>query len=251
MVRTMQTVRPDCEKQAAPFWSVIKANMTRAGEPHEEAFSDWYSAEHVPEWVAKEGFLWGCRLRRIDVEGQIGTAEHKYLAAYGIDEVNSFNAALADGPPWGPWQRTIDEYVCDWERTYYRVLDAHEPDRTRGKVWALMKVDLDASADEGAFNDWYSGTHLPEIAASPGICRAYRLRVEPDDNDLGPRRQRYWAVYECERAEDLVAAREARFERGAPAWDGIWSDAVRNVQLAFYELIFEIPRHAALRAVRA
>jgi hypothetical protein len=72
------------------------------------------------------------------------------------------------------------------------------------------------------------------------------MQVSPDDNDLGPRRQQYWAVYEVDAAADLVAARQARFDRGVPAWDGVWADAVTNVQLGFYDLISEIHHDEAL-----
>jgi hypothetical protein len=232
-------MRPDSGRDLAPFWSVIKANITPAGRPFEHEFSAWYSREHVPEWVAKPGFRWGRRLRRVPADGQIGAAEHDYLAVYGIDTIDAFNDALAGGPPWGPWQPHIGEYVTDWERTYYRLTDVIEAP-ARGRFWGLMKVDLAPEADADAFHRWYAETHLPEIAAAPGIERACRLTVEPDANDLGPRRQQYWAVYELQAPQALVAARQARFDRGIAAWDGIWGDAVRNVQLAFYELIFEI-----------
>jgi hypothetical protein len=226
--------------QAPPVWAIIKANITPEGRPHEEAFSAWYSAEHVPEYVAREGFSWGRRLRRVAAEGQVGEAEHEYLAVYAVDDVPTFNAALAAGPPWGPWHADIDRYVCDWERTYYRVIGEHFRDGGKGRYWALVKIDLDPAADEGEFDAWYSAVHLPEIASNPGFHRAWRLRVEPDANDLGERRQRYWAVYEVDDPECFVAAREKRFAAGTQAWDGVWADAVRNVQICFYELIFGI-----------
>lgn len=244
----MRAERPNGGQIEPQFWAIIKANMTPAGRPREEEFSDWYSAEHVPEWVAKDGFSWGVRLRRTAVDGQIGEAEHKYLAVYGIDRVASFNVALAEGPPWGPWDKDIDRLVCDWERTYYRVIYEQDPGPAEvGSYWALMKINLAPDADEAGFNSWYSEVHIPEITAHPGFHRAWRLQVEPDDNDLGPRRQEYWAVYEMDRPEALVEARQSRQDRGIPAWDGVWADDVRDVQLAFYEVICFVDRASALR----
>lgn len=52
---------------------------------------------------------------------------------------------------------------------------------------------------DGEFNEWYDGTHVPELLAVPGFVSARRFRRVGGDG--GPE---YLAVYEIE-ADDLAA----------------------------------------------
>ncbi|ORA39244.1 DUF4286 family protein [Mycobacterium aquaticum] len=215
-------------------------NLTPDGRAVEDAFNRWYTDVHVPDYVAMAGFRAGHRLQLIHVAAQEGEPEHEYLAVYEVDAIQTFNAALASGPPWGPWQDDIARLAQDWERTYYRRRSTTLGAVGRGAVWVIVKTDLDTGADVEAFNTWYDSVHVPEITANPGVHRAWRLEVAPDANDLGPHRQRFWAVYEVDTPEDFAAARQRRFDRGVQPWDGLWTDAVRNVQIAFYSHTVEI-----------
>jgi hypothetical protein len=51
---------------------------------------------------------------------------------------------------------------------------------------------------EDEYNDWYSGTHLPEVLAVPGFVAARRYKLTGTDAPT------YLAVYEIE-ADDLTA----------------------------------------------
>lgn len=243
----MQTKGPHYGQINGHFWAVVRANFASEGRDVEQDFSDWWSRQHVPEYVRRPGFIRGTRLRAVEADGQTGAPEHRYLAVYEVDEVESFNSALAAGPPWGPWQEEVDHYLCDWERTYYAVTKRLQIDSERGGFWAVAKVDLHGGADSAAFDRWYDEVHLSEIASNPGFHRAWRIEVEPDHNDLGPRRQRYWAVYETDSPKDFVAARARRSERGIKAWDGIWGEQLSNVQMLFYERLFEVDHAKALK----
>jgi hypothetical protein len=245
----LQTASPH-NGQNARFWSVVKANITDEGRPVESAFSDWWSQEHVPQYTARPGFLFGRRLRAVTDPGQERIPDHKYLAVYEVVSVDAFNSALADGPPWGPWHADIDRYVCDWERTYYRLLSIHEVDSGSGRYWAIVKLDFvePIPGRESEFNEWYTNKHVPELCANPGFHRAWRLAVEPDDNDLGPRRQRYWAVYEVDSPADFTSARARRVEKGIRPWDGIWTTELQDIQMDHYELIYSVDHSDALRA---
>jgi hypothetical protein len=242
----MQTDGPH-SGHSTVFWSVVKANITEAGRPYEAEFSDWWSDEHVPEYTARRGFISGRRLRAAG--GVNPEVEHEYLAIYEIQSVDDFNRALASGPPWGPWDADIDRFVCDWERTYYRVLTTHEVDTGPGNYFAIVKLDFAESAAhrEAEFNEWYTHKHVPELCAFPGFHRAWRLSVEEDTNDLGPRRQRYWAVYEVDSPSHFVNARASRVASGIKPWDGIWGPELLNVQMDHYELISSIDHAAAVR----
>lgn len=244
----MQTASPH-SGQLTRFWAVVKANITEEGRLVEEAFSDWWSQEHVPEYAARTGFISGKRLRATSEPGQPSAAEHRYLAVYEVDTVATFNDALAAGPPWGPWHADINHLVRDWERTYYRVLSVHEVDADPGRYWSIVKLDfVDPSPSrEAEFNDWYTNIHIPEVSFHPGFHRAWRLSVEPDANDLGPRRQRYWAVYEVDSPEDLPTARKRRVERRIKPWNGIWTTELQNIQIDHYELIYSVDHSNARR----
>ena len=155
--------------------------------------------------LKKEGFslAWRNQAAALDHPGVIGQPPHKYHAIYEVDEIATFNKALEEGTisnpgdPWGPWQAYVDDYVLDWERTYYKILLRHENKSGSGRYWACIKFDIDLADEEqeAKFDRWYSDKHMPEICSYPGIYRAWRLEVAPDDNDLGNRRQRFLGGY--------------------------------------------------------
>jgi hypothetical protein len=62
-------------------------------------------------------------------------------------------------------------------------------------------------AREREYNDWYSGTHLPDVLAVPGIVAARRYRVH---GTADPAVHEYLAIYELD-ADDLsVPVKELR-----------------------------------------
>jgi hypothetical protein len=222
------------------FWSVVKANVSAAGSHREQEFNRWYDAEHVPEWVSKPGFIRAWRLRALPHPRQEGTHHHTYYAIYELRSIDSFNRAIAQsqGAPWGPWQQYVGDHLLDWERTYYQVLCSINPEHTDAPHWAIVKTDFHGNEEEEReFNEWYDRTHLPELASHEGFQGGWRLRMEPDDGDLGERRQRYWAVYRVAHIEQFLNARCARAMRGLPPWDGLWSANLRNTEFNFYELL--------------
>lgn len=67
--------------------------------------------------------------------------------------------------------------------------DARPLSEAAGFVF-LPRITVDEALDHGAFNDWYDGTHIPDVARA-GLRRAQRYRAENDGND-------YLASYEIE-----------------------------------------------------
>ena len=236
------------------YWSVVKANIADEGATQEDALNEWWN-DHLGEYVARTGFRRGWRMRSRPAAGSIGTAPHRYHAVYEVDAVPTFNRALEEGTdthpgePSGPWQKYVDRYVLDWERTYYRVLARHVEEDRDGAWWAVVKADVElADADAATrFDEWYTAKHMPEICGYPGIHRGVRLEVERDENDLGDRRQRFWGVYEVDRPEAFAAAREDRAARGIEVWDGIWLPHVSNFEISFYEVLRSIGHEEARR----
>lgn len=238
---------------SGPFWSVVKTNLAPEGSSREQVFNDWWD-DHAAEYVAKDGFLRGWRLRAIEHPGAIGSPAHRYLAVYEVEAISAFNRALEEGTeshpgdPWGPWQEYVDRYLLDWERTYYRLIGEREGDAGTGGFWAVVMVDFEDpdGLHEQRFDHWYDTVHLPEICSHPGVHRGRRLRVEPDANDLGPHRQRFWAVYEVDRPDSFAAARRDRADRGIEPWDGVWLPYVRNFEIAFYEVLMAVDHDEAV-----
>jgi hypothetical protein len=66
---------------------------------------------------------------------------------------------------------------------------------------AIMVVQTGpASAErEDEYNDWYSGTHIPEVLAIPGFVGARRYKLAGGDGTPS-----YLAIYEIE-ADDIFA----------------------------------------------
>jgi hypothetical protein len=155
------------------------------------------------------------------------------------------------GRPWGPWQQYVNEFLTDWERTYYRVVHHERPASSSGQYWAIVRANVDFTqpGQEREFDDWYTSKHMPEICSHPGIYQGWRLLVEPDDNDLGPRRQWSWGVYQIDDPLSFAAAREDRAARGIEPWDGIWLSHVRDFEITFHEVIYHIEKPAAVAVV--
>lgn len=225
------------------FWAVIKCNLRDPSEA--KKFNAWYNEQHAPRYVAQPGFRRGWRLERLDREGQRGDPGQRYLAIYEIDAVADFNAALdrdlAESHPWEEWE----DKVADWQRTYYRTLLSFGSPNATGAgddgYWTIVRVDFAGLNDsqERAFNAWYDKQHVPEIGSFPGFHRAWRLKLEPDANDLGARGQKYMAIYETDQPDYLP-----RVRRGKTPWDGIWGDYVSNWQVGFYRKLFDREKQA-------
>jgi hypothetical protein len=71
-------------------------------------------------------------------------------------------------------------------------------------------------AVEGAWNSWYSGDHLPEIAACPGFRASARYVAD------APSGRRYLTLYDIETA-GAVATPEFNARRG-------WGPFAQNVE---------------------
>ncbi|HLU55893.1 MAG TPA: hypothetical protein VKZ81_10575 [Pseudonocardia sp.] len=220
-------------------FSIVSANVSAAAGAAEDTFVTWWATEHQPEWVALDGFRRGWFLRRIDHRAELGPQPQRYSAVYEVDGPAAFNAALLAGPPWGPWQDHVDDWLIDWTRTYRDVLTTVEVVPGDGGYWATVGVDLDLP--DGAlaeFNRWYDTVHLPQIVSAPGMRRAWRLQLCPEPGrpgHLGPPGRRFLAIYETDGPDDFAEAREARLRAGAVAWDE-WAPHVREYGVSIYEV---------------
>ena len=70
----------------------------------------------------------------------------------------------------------------------------------------LVAFTKPVSADrEEAYNQWYNGTHLPEVTALPGFRSARRFKASTVQLS-GESQFRYLALYELDDVETAVAA---------------------------------------------
>ena len=231
------------------YWGVVRASITDAGREYEGPLNEWWSYEHMPDFVALEGFRRGWRLRTIEHESAIGDPDQLYSAAYEIESVDAFSAALeAFHPPWGPWQEHIDDWLIDWSRTYYRLLGTFDEQSDDGGYWAIVRasLSLDGPDQEQELNDWYTNTHMPEICDNPGVHRAWRLEREEHDDVEAPSPYRYWGVYQVESPEAFAAARARRTERGVQPWDGIWLPQLEEWTISYHEIMHRVTHESAV-----
>jgi hypothetical protein len=64
----------------------------------------------------------------------------------------------------------------------------------------LVQTRPSEPAREDEYNKWYSGTHIPEVCAVPGIIGARRYKLRGGDGE----EPTYLAIYELD-ADDLMA----------------------------------------------
>lgn len=234
------------------YWTIVKANVTDAGTQFEEPLNEWWSYEHVPEFVARDGFRRAWRLRTVEHPSQIGELGQKYLACYEVETIEDFSRSLAlSQPPWGPWQEHIDDWLVDWSRTHYRVLQRADQDDTAGGYFAVVRATLEFESDaqQREFDAWYSEKHLPEICSHEGVHRAWRLETVEHHDVVNPAPHGYWTVYQVDDPDSFAAARDARTAAGIEPWDGIWLPYLEDWGIQYHEIMYHVGHDEAVRIV--
>jgi hypothetical protein len=88
-------------------------------------------------------------------------------------------------------------------------------------------------AKEEAFNEWYNGTHLPDVLKTPGIVRAVRYqRLDTSEGQA-----KYLTLYEIETDDfqALVKTSEENMEKKRA--EGRWSELLQiTEQDAFIQI---------------
>jgi len=219
-------------------FSIVRANVAAGAAEDAQEFLRWWADEHQPEYVAMDGFRRAWLLERVDHPHAHGEQGQAFTAVYEVDAIDDFHRALDAGPPWGPWQRYVDEWLVDWTRTYRAKTTEQAKDERAGAHWAVVAADfeLETAAERRRFDAWYDERHLPELLANPGFHRAWRMRLTPHEGDLGARGHTFWAVYEVDSPDHFAAARQRRLEAGVEPWDGIWGERLRDWSISFHRV---------------
>lgn len=226
-----------------PSFAIVRANVTSQSQVTTTDFVEWWATEHQPEFLAMPGFRRAWLGALVDTALALGEQGQRYMATYEVDDISDFNAALAAGPPWGEWQQYVDDWLTDWTRTYRTIGSQRDNDADHGRYWAVVASEFALSEQLlPEFRAWYDDIHLPELLNNPGFHRAWRLELEPDVGDLGPRGNRFWAIYEVDDPAQFVAARQKRTDAGIEPWDGIWTPFLTDWSISFFEVINRITK---------
>lgn len=181
--------------------ALVHVTGTDVARGYEEDFLRWHREIHVPETLARPGWM-AIRLYEC-TEG-----EPRYLCAYDLDET-----ALAGPPPRPPFRdeplgrRIRDHFGRTWRRIH-----AAGDDPARAALVNVISVEVAADRAEG-LSRWYSDVHVPEIVACPGWLGAVRYESTGGGG-------RYLAIYGLEDAERPFATPEYE---AAVGWDG-WEE---------------------------
>lgn len=178
----------------------VQANV--AAE-HEQAFNDWYHS-HVPHLLQVEGYRWGRRYANV-------TGAVAYLALYEIADRSWLPRLL--GPDTAARPAIVnDEFARFGGLAGLSDVSINVYEQIYGPPFApaLMARDyllsLVAAACrpevEARFNDWYNGSHIPNLLKVPGYVSGMRFRLVDHPAlahlNMGPR---YLALYEIESEE--------------------------------------------------
>jgi len=93
---------------------------------------------------------------------------------------------------------------------------------------------------DAEFNEWYDGTHVPDVLALSGVISAQRFRHHQLDRDAGkPARYSYVTIYEIEGdPNEVIGKIGAGVASGAIRMDGAPFDLAK-VSMAFWTPVTE------------
>ena len=188
----------------------------KPGREHDHR--DWYVATHLPDVCAIPGVIRG---EFTQVLPDTPEPRWSHAAVYWLardpaeflvelfrragsgewllsDTLDPANTMMMLAEPITPRERAKDEPDADpQDRLIYIVLSNATP------------------GDDDEFNEWYTGTHIPDVLAVPGFVAAQRFRFL-DNPALKPSPFRYAALYEIRASEAHAAFADltARVEAG-------------------------------------
>ncbi|MCK9540812.1 MAG: hypothetical protein M0R03_02125 [Novosphingobium sp.] len=182
----------------------------------EQDHLDWYVSTHLPDVCSVPGAIRGefTAVAPGTENPRWTNAAAYWLQGNPAEFLNEvFNRVQA-----GQWQLSD---TLDSEQTAMMIAEAITP-RMRSEVTAdvdpaerLLYIVLTnpTEGDDDTFNEWYSGTHIPDVIAVPGFVAAQRFRFV-DHPALKPYPFRYAALYEVKASEAQSAFAELSARAG-------------------------------------
>lgn len=115
------------------------------------------------------------------------------------------------------------------------------------KRGVLMVMTNPVEGREKEYNDWYNEVHLVDVLKIPGIVRAKRYRIAPEQHAQVETPWRYLALYLIESEDITSVARDLGNRRATSAMPV--SPALADARLAwFFEEIHDRPQGAGVSA---
>jgi hypothetical protein len=182
--------------------AILFSQMEPPAELTDE-FHGWYETDHIPARMALPGFRGARRYRALD-------GEPAYLAVYELDDLDALATEGYQQLKAAPSALTgrMLGLVSGFTRfTCEQVSDAGQP-----AYGPYLSAVAFAVPDEytAAFDDWYSGEHVPMLLEAGDWLRVRRYRVL--DGAGGP--WTHLALHELASAEVMDSPERARARRG-------------------------------------
>src|SRR5439155_10667833 len=143
-------------------------------DKYDEEFNAWYNTQHLPDLLARPGFLDAARY--VAVKGG-----PKYLAAYELESlaaIQTLNDTTRERPAWdrriGP--RVVGKNLTRivGEQIYPDRLE--QPDRGMAPALQIGRMTVPENV-EAEWHAWYNGEYIPAYRTVPGVIYARRYRV--------------------------------------------------------------------------
>ncbi|WP_104177526.1 DUF4286 family protein [Cryobacterium sp. Y50] len=188
----------------------------------ESDFRDWYESEHIPVRLDVPGFANAVRYE------QHGDGP-RYLAVYFLDDMAALDTAEYGRIKQEPSARTAHmlENVTGFTRyTADLISDTGETDPRAAGVLFVVAFEVPVS-EEGDFEAWYQGEHVPLLMKVPGWQRIRRYKTRPGAEG------RPWTHFALHEIQDLATldAPERAAARDTPLRDELasrpWFDSGR------------------------
>jgi hypothetical protein len=227
----------------SPLMYWVGIDTPGASDAQLAEFNSFYDDFHLPEVVAgNQGFVRAHRyeLQRPDSRGDLGP---RWLAVYEMADDAAAAAYLAQNAG-APTQRPSYTPLPDawraiakirWRIIWRQIAEAGSLEEPPYSIF-LVGIDPPAGADDAAiaeFNDFYTGTHLPEVMAAAGFGRGTRYERERALAHPEPGCPRYLADYEA----DQTVGKE--LEANPPVFSGmtpgppVWEQHVTPWRLVY------------------
>lgn len=217
---------------AQPYMYWVGIDLDTDDPDEIEAFNAFYSGTHVPEVVAANpGFTNGHRYELLTPDSR-GVPAPRFLAVYEMAHEGAARTygARNDGPPEGrprytPGPPVWEKMALTWRIIWRSFAQTSPPEGTPESIF-IVGMSPPAAASPAAlaeFNEFYTGTHLPEVVEHGGYTRGTRLECYRELLHPAPGCPRYCALYEADAgATDRLGGSypETVPTPGPPVWDG-------------------------------
>jgi len=166
-------------------------------------FHRWYETDHIPARMALPGFLGARRYRALD-------GEPAYLAVYELDDLDALATEgylQLKAAPSALTDRMLGLVNGFTRFTCEQISDVGQP-----VYGSYLSVVAFAVPDEftAAFDEWYSGEHVPMLLEASDWLRVRRYRVL--DGEGGP--WTHLALHELASVEVMDSPERARARKG-------------------------------------